>query len=437
MSHRDRPLLSGLPTTCDVAIIGAGLAGAAAGIFAGRAKLDTVQIGPMGGVLFTSGPFDLLAVHPVAEGRVWDDPWAALAALRRDEPDNPLGRVSDDDYRGAFDAIRSALSDAGLDYDVAEGGNTAVPTSMGTVRSAFALPRPMATAAAALADGRPGLIVGFDGLREFSASQVVATLGERWPALRAVRVPFPSYVDRTETYLAHMARVLESQEGRAALAELIRPHLGDARVVGLPAVLGVRRTRSVHEDLEARLGVPVFELPTLPTSVPGLRLEAALEAALADLRVQRLVRWRVLDVALSDDGIELGLGREAVEHRLRARALVLATGRFTGRGLVAGRDRIREPLLDLPVAQPASRADWHRHHFLDPEGHAVNRAGLRVDDHFRPLGPDGQPVHERLFAVGSVLAGQDWVRSKSGAGLAFGTSRVAVRAAAVALRGEG
>lgn len=446
-----RPFLPGLPAKCDVAVVGAGLAGAAAGLFAARAGHETVQVGPMGGVLFASGLFDLLVVHPVAsphatgdaappvlpESRVWDDPWAALAALRRDEPRHPLARVSDADLRAAFGAMIAALDGVGLDYAPPDGANVLVPTAMGTVRYAFCVPRTMAAAARGLAEGAPGLVVGFDGVREFSARQVVTALAERWPGLRAVRLTFPGFEGRTETYLAHMARALEVEETRARLVDAITPHLADARVVGLPAVLGLRRARAVHADLEARLGRPVFELPTLPTSVPGLRLGAGLEAALAAAGVQRLVQWRALAVTPVEDGLDVGVGREVVEHTIRARAVVLATGRFAGRGLVADRAQVREALLDLPVHQPPGRADWHRPTFLDPSGHAVNRAGLPVDDRFRPLDAAGAPAHERLFAVGTILAHQDWVRSKSGAGLAFGTAWAAVQAASAALRGEG
>jgi glycerol-3-phosphate dehydrogenase subunit B len=410
-----------------VAVVGAGLAGAAASLFAAASGLDTVQIGPAGGVLFTTGLFDLLSV---TDGRTWDDPWAALAALRRSEPLHPLAGLPDDDIRAAFADLVAALAAAGLDYEPPGRANYEVPTALGTTRPAFCVPRSMIAGARALAGRWPCLVVGFQGLREFSAAQVAAGFAARWPGLRAVRLPFPGHESATENYLAHMARALELAETRERLAAAVRPHLADARAVALPAVLGMSRSRAVQADLEARLGVPLFELPTLPTSVPGLRLEGALEAALAARGVKRLVQWRVHEVTPGPEGLLLGAGRDSVVHTVRAEAVILATGRFAGRGLVADRQRIREPLLDLPVDQPDGRDDWHRLDFFDPAGHPVNRAGLRTDERFRPLGTDGTPAHQRLYAVGSILAHQDWVRSKSGAGLAFATARAAVRAVA-------
>ena len=114
------------------------------------------------------------------------------------------------------------------------------------------------------------------------------------------------------------------------------------------------------------------------------------------------------------------------QETLEAEGIILATGRFLGGGLTAGRNGIRETLFGLPVAQPPARDLWHRDRFLDHRGHPVNEAGLEIDDQFRPLGTDRSFALENLFAAGSVLAHQDWVRTKSGAGLAIATAYGAV-----------
>ena len=49
----------------------------------------------------------------------------------------------------------------------------------------------------------------------------------------------------------------------------------------MPAVLGRERAAEVHADLERRLGIPVFEIPGLPPSLPGLRLFDCLRRALS------------------------------------------------------------------------------------------------------------------------------------------------------------
>lgn len=411
----------------DVAVIGAGLAGMAAAVLAGNRGLRTVQIGNAGALLFSSGMFDLMGVHPVEVLRSWSDPWAAMAAVAHDIPDHPYAKMKAVALREAFLEIWHALDAVGLAYNRPGDCNIEVVTSLGTIKNTYCLPQTMATGATALAERTPTLLVDFEGLREYSARGIAATLASRWPGLRTLRLAYPPAGVAGETYAAHIARSLEVTENRAQLVELIQPHLKEARAVGLPAVLGLSRTAVIASEMSRDLGMPVFEIPTMPTSVPGLRLKDALERAVAARHVRRIVQSRVTEVTANADTFELCLdaGRSTTPS-VRAKNLVLATGRFMGGGLVADRNAIREPLMNLPVAQPASRAAWHSKDLLDAKGHAVNRAGLEVDEHFRPRDAAGKTVHPRLFAIGAILGHQDWTRMKCGAGVAIGSAAAAV-----------
>ena len=420
----------------DVAVIGAGMAGMATALFAAERGLSCIQVGNGGALLFASGLLDLLGVHPVAEGRLWQSPYAALTELAREEPLHPLARVDAASIRSAFEAFVTALGAAGLAYAPLGERNRIVLTSVGTVKTTFGVPISMIAGVTALDARPPCLLLDFRGLREFSARQIAATLGDRWPGLRHRRIEFPGYEAVPELYAAHLARALETGETRARMIALVKPLLGDARAIGFPAVLGLARSREVHAAFEAELGVPVFEIPTMPTSVPGLRLLTALEAAVSARGVRR--RQQATVRALTFDGDETaGLDLEGAPggERVHARAVVLATGRFTGRGLTADRGGVRESILGLPVHQPASREAWHQRDFLGPSGHAINRAGLSIDAAWRPLDADGKPVWPRLYAVGSILAHQDWMRSKCGSGLAIATAWAAMEQVARDLRG--
>ncbi len=191
--------------------------------------------------------------------------------------------------------------------------------------------------------------------------------------------------------------------------------------------MGLYRTHEVLSDLEASLGVPVFEIPTIPPSVPGLRLKEAFEKGLRLKGVRYFALKRVLQVMhTAADGFKIHIGGDAVERTVHAGGIILASGRFIGGGLHADRKQIRETIFGLPVHQPASRLGWHGRDFLDTHGHPINRAGLEFDERFRPLDDSGHPAFETLFAAGSILAHNDWKRMKCGTGVAISTAFGAV-----------
>ncbi|MEI7763906.1 MAG: glycerol-3-phosphate dehydrogenase subunit GlpB [Comamonadaceae bacterium] len=412
--------------TYDVAVIGAGMAGMAAALFAAERGLSCIQVGSGGGILFASGLLDFLAVHPVAQHRQWKSPFEALAALAREQPGHPLARIDPGAIRTAFGTFVAALAGAGMRYAPLGQRNSHVITSIGTVKTSFGVPLTMVAGVDALERRLPCLLVDFRGLREFSGRQIVQTLADPWPALRHQRIEFPGFEAVPELYAAHLARALEDRETRERTIGLIKPLLGDARAVGLPALLGLGRSSEVHAAFEAGLGLPVFEIPTMPTSVPGLRLLGALEAAVSARGVTRRQLCSVRALTFDGSTATLELEGAPAGERIKAGAVVLATGRFSGRGLTADRQCVRESLLGLPVQQPAAREDWHQRDFLAPAGHAINRAGLRTDDAWRPLAGNGKPAWEKLFAIGSILAEQDWMREKCGSGLAIATAWAAV-----------
>ena len=92
------------------------------------------------------------------------------------------------------------------------------------------------------------------------------------------------------------------------------------------------------------------------------------------------------------------------------------------------RHAIRETIFNLPVHQPADRTRWHRKELFHDEGHPIHQAGLRIDAHFRPVDAQGHSVYPNLFAAGSILAHQDWIRQKCGSGLAIASAYAAVQA---------
>jgi glycerol-3-phosphate dehydrogenase subunit B len=413
----------------ELMIIGSGMAGMAAALFAARQKIDTVQVGISGEINFASGLLDVLGIHPLEKGVRRADPWDAIKQLVKDEPRHPYALLTIEQIREALDTCLAFFNQAGLPYRTNGRRNSKIVTPAGTIKTTYGVPASMFAGVEALASRKPTLLVDFNGLKGFSARQIIETVGSLWPNLQHVRIAFPN--TKGELYTEHAARNLEVAINRPMLTEAIGPHLGKAQAVGLPAVLGIYRTRQIMDDLERALGVPVFEIPTMVPAVTGLRLREAFEQQLPKMGVRAFYQQKVLETQVLPDGEFIFLvGAQSPELRVRTRAAILASGRFFGKGLRADRIRIRETIFDLPVVQPAERCQWHHKDLLYPKGHMINRAGLAVDRCFRPVDAGGKVIHERLHAAGSILAHQDWIRQKCGSGLAMATAFGAVNAIA-------
>ena len=420
--------------TCQLLVIGSGMAGMAASLFAALRGIDTIQVGPAGTLPFASGMLDFLGVHPVHTGQPHPNPWDGIAQLRQDEPDHPYAIINDRDMRTAWKQVLTSLTDAGLPYIAHPERNMRMISPVGTIKRTYAVPRTMMAADESLRRRPPCLLVDFPGLKGFSARQVAANLQPRWPALRTTRLAIPAL--QGELQPERLARFLENADHCRNLADAIKSRLTDAQAVGLPAVVGLHRAGPNFDLIQERLGVPLFEIPTLLPSVPGRRLRDTLIRILSRLGVRTWYQHAVEQVHSRPDGaFRFRIGRAEDGFWIQSPAVILATGRFLGRGLHAERTVIREALFDLPVHQPDKREQWHHKDLLHPEGHAINRAGLLVDARFRPMDKDGAPRHPRLFAAGSILAHQDWIRQKCGSGLAITSAYAAVAASAKLLHG--
>jgi glycerol-3-phosphate dehydrogenase subunit B len=412
----------------DLIVVGAGLAGMAATAFAVERGLKALQIGATPGEMhFASGLLDLLGIHSLKRRNRLDNPWAGISALIQDSPKHPYARVGLENIRHSLEVFVKILDKAGLRYDGWPEENAVLATCAGTAKITYKVPASMWPGVIGWKEKSPALIIDFEGMKDFSALQMVRTIGSQWPGLRAQRLEFPCPLKGLDCQNIFMAEALGSPQVRSDLAATIKPLLEDAKLVGMPAILGVRKSGDIAADLERQIGAPVFEIPTMPPSVPGLRLKEAMERELLRKGAALLHGSRALAINSSGSKcVSVVIGARQSQEILKAKGVVIATGRFLGGGLAASRSEIRETLLDLPVYQPEKRQDWHLPSFLDPEGHPVNQAGLEVDDLLRPLGPHGRCAYKNLFAAGSLLAHQDWKRMKCGAGLAIATAYGAV-----------
>ena len=412
----------------DVVVVGNGLAGSAAALFAASQGLSVAVVGKGSQLPLSSGLFDLAGMVP-GEKSYRNDSWEAIDALIHSEPGHPYGKVGAKAIDEAFALFLELLAREGLNYRTFPTKGRVV-TSVGTVKESYAFPVSMAAGVSAFEGKKKTLIVGLQGLKGFQASQVAESAKHFWPGLSAVEVA-PEGLGRSgDLYPEALARELNLPSSRELLIEAIRPHLDGHEAVGLPPILGMEKSDEVLAHLESALGVPCFEIPGMPPTAAGVRLREALDRAFSRHGVATFIGGQVTAARQVDAGFSVTASLRGEEVILDARHMILATGRFMGGGLKGDHCKVMEPLWDLFVTQPQSRDEWHRNDLLDPRGHAINRAGVMVDRAMHALEADGTVVNPGLFVVGSILAHQDWKREKSGAGISIATAFRAAKSCA-------
>ncbi|UCD32176.1 MAG: FAD-binding protein, partial [Desulfobacterales bacterium] len=76
-------------------VIGTGMAGSAAALFAANRGVSVVQVGIISEIIFASGLLDLMGVHPIQKQRIWDNPWAAIDTVSKDIPGHPYAKLNE------------------------------------------------------------------------------------------------------------------------------------------------------------------------------------------------------------------------------------------------------------------------------------------------------------------------------------------------------
>ncbi len=420
--------------SCDLLVVGSGFAGMAATARAAHLGLDVVRAGNPSQFYFASGAMEALGVYPLEQGFL-KGPSGGWDSLVKGIPDHPYAKSSWEKLVADFTFITDFLGKAGLTY---VGGkdpeqNMLIPTALGTFKPVFRAPVTMAKGATLMEEGTGGqlLLVDFSGLKGFSAAQMASGLTDLEPNRFSLVCAGPHarnwQIQTRRVTLAgtqggidplHLAFRFEDPEFLERVILELSEDAKNADLLGLPAVCGLDHCQSVMARLEEGLGIPVFEIPMMPPSIPGIRLKNAFEQALSGLpylgsaRICRPEGWD------RDGGIYLTAHAPSLETRIRCRGVILATGSFPGGGLAGDRKKIHETVFDLPVFQPESRECWHEAEFFTPKGHGVHRAGILTDGAFSPVDDQGRRIHKQLYAAGAILAHNDWTRLKTGAGVA-------------------
>jgi glycerol-3-phosphate dehydrogenase subunit B len=393
----------------DLIIIGMGLSGLMAAKTGAETGRKTLIVGTgMGSLCLFSNTIDVLGTVP--EKMKMSD---GVSQWAKDHPEHPYSRVG---WKAIEEALSSftSLFPPPHSFQTIHHGNCLIPTGAGTLRPTYLVPSTMA--GGNFLKGGKTLIVGFRGFKDFYAAHVADQLG-----CRGVTLPLAG-ISHQEITGSALSRLMEQERFREAIGREIKEQINGEIRAGLPAILGTRDPARVKEDLERITGTEVFEIPTLPPSVPGTRIFNRFKAYLIRAGVTFLLGHPVSKATLQGNRCkEIHVSNPPIHNSYSAEKYILATGRFIGGGLVAGKEKIFEPIFNLPVAQPESRESWFGRSFFDDHAHPIHEAGILTDASLRPIDEKGELLLENVWIAGSILAGHHSIDEKSREGIEIAT----------------
>ncbi len=336
-------------------------------------------------------------------------------------PQHPYALAGLDALRSGIAVLREVGQAAGLRYIGDLSANFRLPTALGAVAEAALVPDSFA--AGDLRQGGPMLIAGPAGWRDFYPRLCAENLARQGFPAHGVYFDLPEMasLSRFDATPVGLANLFQRADVRARVAAQLKPRLDGAARVGFPAVLGLDHASEVWQDLQERLGVPVFEIPTLPPSVPGIRLYNAFKAALTRAGVPILLDMTTTR-GIVEDGHATGVVvPDVVRDRIyRAETYILATGGLYGGGITSDyRGTFRETVFGLPLYVPTVET-LHATSLLDD--HPIHLVGVRADRDMRPVDESGHVILDNVRLAGRVVAGYHPVSEGSTEGVWLATA---------------
>ncbi len=423
----------------DLLVVGAGLSGLMAAYTAAKAGLQVRVVSKgLGAMHWSAGTIDLLGYKLSSQHEAIQQPLEALDDFRREYSDHPFAKLETALIEEALKAFSALTAELGIPYGRSENGvdNLFLPSPAGASRPTFMAPK--AQIAGDLSRPEPMVIAGFKSMRDFYPLVIAENLTKLGYQARAEMLPMDLLTSRRDANNVQLAQELDDEERRKQLGRRLKEIVQAGERIGLPAILGLDAHAHTMNDLQELCGVPVFEIPTLPPSVPGIRLYKALSNKLLSMGVRvekgmEIIATEKNDPANGTAGKIAWMASKSTgrPYKHQAHNFLLATGGILGGGFNSDADgRVWETILDLPLTVPQQRSEWFDSRFLSSDGHLVFTGGVTVNNEFQPVGGDGLLLYENLWVAGQMLAGADPIVERSVEGIALTSGFAAGMAAA-------
>ena len=413
----------------DVAIIGGGLAGLTCGIaLQQRGKRCVIINNGQAAIDFASGSLDLLSRMP--DGSVVENINENLTALRTALPAHPYSLLGAEKVIAKaqdFERLANALN---LDLIGSSEKNHWRVTGLGSLRGAWLSPNSVPTVQGNETFPHKRIaVLGIEGYHDFQPQLLAANL---------VLNPQFAHCEVTSGFLnipqldelrqnarefrsVNIAQLLEHKLAFNDLVSEIIESAQGANAVLLPACFGLENQEFMNALRDATK-LALFELPTLPPSLLGMRQRIQLRKfeSLGGLMINGDC---ALNAHFEGDRVHCIKTRLLEDEEIIADNFVLAAGSFFSKGLVSEFDKIYEPVFESDIIgvegfNDKDRFSWTNHRFANPQPY--QSAGVAINEHCQ-VQKCGQFL-ANSYAIGNVIGGFNALELGCGSGVAVVTA---------------
>ena len=414
----------------DVAIIGGGLAGLTCGItLQQRGKRCVIINNGQAAIDFASGSLDLLSRMP--DGSVVENINENLTALRTALPAHPYSLLGAEKVIAKaqdFERLANALN---LDLIGSSEKNHWRVTGLGSLRGAWLSPNSVPTVQGNKTFPHKRIaVLGIEGYHDFQPQLLAANL---------VLNPQFAHCEVTSGFLNipqldelrqnarefRSVNIAQLLEHKLAFNDLVREIIDSAQganAVLLPACFGLENQEFMN-TLRDATKLALFELPTLPPSLLGMRQRIQLRRKFESLGGLMINGDSALNAHFEGDRVHCIKTRLLEDEEIIADNFVLAAGSFFSKGLVSEFDKIYEPVFESDIIgvegfNDKNRFSWTNHRFANPQPY--QSAGVAINEHCQ-VQKCGQFL-ANLYATGNVIGGFNALELGCGSGVAVVTA---------------
>lgn len=396
----------------DTIIIGGGLSGLIAGITtAKQGKRVAIISTGQSALHFSSGSFELLSGAK--------NPIQGMASLPASHPYTRIGAQRSAELANEVPGL---LAEAGIAVSGNAESNHLNITPLGKIKNGWLTFNDFLTFES-MTDlkGQKAEIINVKGYLDFYPEYIALALRKLEVNAKAQTITIAELErlrkNSTEMRASNIARALEGEALEHFAAELNRIVSPTTDFVLMPAVIGLTSEKPL-ELLRSRLKCPIYFIPTMPSSVPGIRSQLQLVKYFEKLGGKFILGDTVTDGIIEDGKLKKISTANLGDNVLSADNFILATGSFFSKGLKSNFDKVYEPIFDLKVDYLEHRSEWYNADSYAPQPYM--KFGVATDAEFHPI-YNGEPV-TNMYAVGSVVGGCNPLADGCGAGVAILTA---------------